>query len=44
MNLSGFAIVKIKNADYGCIITGIRKSQAIKLLQNIDFTEKGGTL
>ena len=34
-----------EDGDYHCIITGISKwSEAIKLLQNIDFTEKKGAL
>ena len=40
MNLSDFAILIIKNADYRCVMTGISKSKAIKLLKNIDLTEK----
>ena len=44
MNLSDIAILSIKNSDYHSIITGISKSEAIKLLQNIDLTEKSGTL
>ena len=44
MNLSNIAILKIENADYCYIINGISKDKAIKLLQNIDFTEKGGAL
>ena len=44
MNLSNIFILKIKSADYCCIITGISKSEAINLLQNIDLTEKTGTL
>ena len=44
INLSNIAILKIKNTDYHCIISEIRKSEAIKLLQNIDLTEKSGTL
>ena len=40
MDLSDIAILKIKNASYRCIVTGISKSEAIKLLQNIDLTEK----
>ena len=32
MNLSDIAILKIKNADYCCIISGISKIEAIKLL------------
>ena len=42
MNLSDVAILKIKNADYCCIISGIRKSEAINLLQNIDLSEESG--
>ena len=38
--LSNIAILKIKNTNYCCIITGICKMEAIKLLQNIDLTEK----
>ena len=44
MSLSNIALLKIKNADYCCIITGINRSKATKLLQNIDSTEKSGTL
>ena len=44
MNLSDIAILKIKNADYRRIITGTSKSEAIKLLQNIELTEKRRTL
>ena len=44
MNLSYTAILKIKNADYHFIISAISKSEAIKLVQNIDLTEKSGTL
>ena len=38
--LNNIAVLKIKNAEYRCIITGISKSEAITLLQNIDLTEK----
>ena len=44
MNLKNTAILKIKNTNYCWIITGISKSEAIKLLQNIGLTEKSGTL
>ena len=44
MDLSDIAILNIKGSDYGCIITGIRKREAIKLLQNTGLTEKTGTL
>ena len=40
MNLSNIAILKIKNTDYRCIITEISRCEAIKLLKNIDLTEK----
>ena len=43
-NLSKIYILNIKNADYCCIISGISKSEAIKLLQNIDLTEESGSL
>ena len=35
MNLSDIAILKIKNADYCSIITGVSKSETINLMQNI---------
>ena len=44
MNLSDIYILNIKGADYHCIISGIRKSDAINLMQNTDLTEKGGKL
>ena len=44
MNFSNIAILEIKNADFCCIIIGIRKSEAIKLLQSIDLTKTSGTL
>ena len=44
MNLSDIAVLKIKNADYHCIIIGISKGEAIKLLQNISLTEENKTL
>ena len=44
MNFNDIAVLKIKNADHCCIITGISKSEAIKLLQNVDLTENSGTL
>ena len=40
INLSNISILKIKSADYCCIITGISKSTTIKLLQNIYLDEK----
>ena len=44
MTLSDIAILKIKDADYRFIISGISKSEATNLLQNIDLTEKSRTL
>ena len=44
MNLADIYILNIKNVDYCCIIKGISKNEAIKLLQNIDWTDKSGTL
>ena len=44
MNLSHIAILKFKNVNYCCIITGMSKSEAIKLIESIDLTEKNGTL
>ena len=40
MNLSNITVLKIKYADYRCIISGISKREAINLLQNIDLIEK----
>ena len=44
MNLCDIYILNIKNADYRRFISGISKREAIKLLQNIDLTEKRETL
>ena len=44
MDLGNIAILKIQNADYCCIITGISESEAINVMQNIHLTEKSGTL
>ena len=40
VKLSNIAFLKIKNADYCCIISAINKSEGIKLLQDIDLTER----
>ena len=40
MNLSNIATLNMKGSDYCCIISRIRKSEAINLLQNTDLTEK----
>ena len=44
MNLSDIAILNIKSADYRCVIGRISKTESINLMQNIDLTEKSGTL
>ena len=44
INLSNIAILNIKDSVYGCIISLIGKKEAIKLLQNADWSEKGSTL
>ena len=44
MNLRGIVVLNIKDSDYRCIITGISKSKAINLMQNINLTEKRGKL
>ena len=41
---SDIAFLNIKGADYPCIITSINKSESTNLMQNIDLTEKSGTL
>ena len=40
MKLSNIAVLSIKGADYCCIITGISKSEAINLMQNIFLSKK----
>ena len=44
MNISNIARLNIKGSDYRCVISGISKSEAINVMQNIDLTEKSGTL
>ena len=44
MNLSNIAILNIKSSDYCCIISEIRKNEAINLVKNIDLTKKSRTL
>ena len=43
-HLSDIAILNIKDSDYCCVISWISTSEAIKLLQNIDLTEKNEIL
>ena len=42
-NLSDIAILQAENANQYCSISGISKSEAMKLLQNIDLIEKNET-
>ena len=42
MNLSDIAILNIKGADYCCIFS--KMSEAVNLMQNINLSEKSGTL
>ena len=44
INLSDIAILNLKRSDYSCITTGTSKSKVVHLSQNIDLTEKMGTL
>ena len=44
LNLSDIDILNIKSSDYYCIISLIRKNEAIDLFQKTDLTEKSGTL
>ena len=43
MKLSDISVLNIKGSDYCCIVSLIRKIEAIKFLQNADLTEKTGT-
>ena len=40
LNVRDIAILNIKSADYCCIISGISKSKAINLMQNIYLIKK----
>ena len=44
MNLKDIAILSTKGSDYRCIISRIRESEAINLMENSDLTEKGKRL
>ena len=44
MNLSSISVLNVNGADYRCIITRIRKSEAVNLLQKADLKNKSGTL
>ena len=40
MSFSNIVILNIKCADYCCIISGIRKSEAVNLFQKVDIKKK----
>ena len=40
LNLSNITILRIKGADYCCIISGISKSEVIDLIHKTSLTEK----
>ena len=44
INLSDIAILNNKGSDYRCIISLISKNEGIKVVQNVDLTEKSWTL
>ena len=44
VNLSDIAILNIKGSDYCCVVSLFSKNETMKLLQNADLTEQGGTL
>ena len=44
MSLSDIAILNIHGADFCSIITGISETEVIKVIQNINLTEKIGPL
>ena len=44
MNLKDINILNIKGADYCCVTSGISKSEAINLMQNINLAENSRKL
>ena len=40
VNLSNYSILNIKSAYFGCIMSGINKSEAKNLMKIIDLTKK----
>ena len=42
--VSDITILNINGADYCCYISGISKSEPVKLLQKTDLNETNGTL
>ena len=41
---SNIAILNIKKSAYHCVISLIRKNEAINLMQNTDLTKKNGNI
>ena len=44
MILNDMVVLKISSYDYCCIISLISQNEATNLMQNVDLTEKRGTL
>ena len=44
MFMKNIAILNIQGVDYYCIISGVRKSEATNLMQNINSSEKSRKL
>ena len=42
ININSIAILNIHAVDYCCISSGVKKSEAINLLKNLDLSKKGG--
>ena len=42
IKLSDIAILNIKSADYGCIVSKISKNMAVNLIQKANLTQKSG--
>ena len=41
MNVRDITILNVRSSDYGCIISGVRKNEAIDIMQDTNFTEEG---
>ena len=44
INLNDIGFLKIKGSDYRCIISLISENEAIKLMKNVNLTEKNRAL
>ena len=40
ININYIAILNIKDSDFSCIVSLIGKNEPLKLMQNVDLTEK----